>query len=331
MPSYSSQQFLFQRIKELVPPDASLVDAVADILHVSSDSAYRRIRCETPLVLDEAKELCRYFKISLDQLLNIERGSTLFENVRIDLGHYNYEKYISDLIRKVNYVGSFRQMEIVYLTKDMPLFHGFYFKPLIAFRYFFWMKTILQHPDFQNRKFEVDCVSAETENRCRELAMSYHKIPSTEIWNTESINSAILQIEFYRDSGYFSDIEDIRAVYKSLEESIVHLRNQVEYGTKFMPGENPETKKNNFRFFYNRIILGDNTVLIDTDQGKTVYLNYDVLNYMSTTDEKFCNDTFSDLQNMMKKSTLISQTSEKQRNIFFGIILNKIRDRQMNL
>jgi hypothetical protein len=331
MPSYSSQQFLFQRIKELVPPDASLVDAVADILHVSSDSAYRRIRCETPLVLDEAKELCCYFKISLDQVLNIERGSTLFENVRIDLRHYNYEKYISDLIRKVNYVESFRQKEIIYLTKDMPLFHGFYFKPLIAFRYFFWMKTILQHPDFQNRKFEMDCVSAETENTCRELAMCYHKIPSIEIWNTESINSAILQIEFYRDSGYFSGVEDIRTVYKSLEESIIHLRNQVEYGIKFMPGENPETKKNNFKFFYNRIILGDNTVLIDTDQGKTVYLNYDVLNYMSTMDEKFCNDTFSDLQNMMKKSTLISQTSEKQRNIFFGIILNKIRDRQMNL
>jgi len=52
MPDYQSQEFLFQRIKELLPPHAPLVDSVANILHVSSDSAYRRIRGETPLVLD---------------------------------------------------------------------------------------------------------------------------------------------------------------------------------------------------------------------------------------------------------------------------------------
>jgi hypothetical protein len=40
MPDYQSQEFLFQRIKELLPPHASLVDTVANILHVSSDSAY---------------------------------------------------------------------------------------------------------------------------------------------------------------------------------------------------------------------------------------------------------------------------------------------------
>jgi len=34
---------------------------------------------------------------------------------------------------------------------------------------------------------------------------------------------------------------------------------------------------------------------------------------------------------MMKKSTQISQTGEKQRNIFFGILLNKIKDRKKNL
>ena len=60
MPDYQSQEFLFQRIRELLPVHASLVDTVASILHVSNDSAYRRIRGETPLVLDEARELSLY-------------------------------------------------------------------------------------------------------------------------------------------------------------------------------------------------------------------------------------------------------------------------------
>ena len=331
MPDYQSQDFLFHRIKELLPKDATLVDSIAEILHISNDSAYRRIRGETPVVLDEAKELCQHFRLSLDQILNVQSGSTLFQNVRIDPKNYSYEKYLTGLIKQVQYASSFLQKEIIYLTKDMPLFHNFYFKPLIAFRYFFWMKTILQHPDFQERDFELNCVTPEIENLSRELAMGYNNIPSTEIWNTESINAVILQIEFYKDSGYFSSAADIKTVYEALEATFIHLKNEAEHGCKFMPEENPESKKNNFNFFYNRVILGDNTILVVTDRIKTVFLNYDVLNYMTTRDETFCNNCYYDLQNMMKKSTLISQTSEKQRNIFFNIMFNKINDRKNNL
>ncbi len=331
MPNYPSQEFLFQRIKELLPPHASLVDSVAEILHISSDSAYRRIRGETPVVLDEARELCRHFKLSLDQILNVQSGSTLFQNVRVDTHNYKYEVYLHDLIKQLQYIGSFIRKEIIYRTKDVPIFHNFYYKPLIAFRYFFWMKSVIQHPDFADRDFELNCVSPEIEKLSRDLILEYNKIPSTEIWNTECINAAITQVEFYKDSGYFVSAADIKTVYDSLEETFIHLRNQVEYGCKFMPEENPESKKNNFIFFYNRAMLGDNTIMIVTDRNKTVFLNYEGLNYIQTRDELFCNPLYEDLQALMKRSTLISQTSEKQRNFFFNNLLNKIADRKKNL
>jgi len=331
MPEYQSQEFLFQRIKELLPPHVSLVDTVANILHLSSDSAYRRIRGETPLVLDEAREICLHFKLSLDQILNVQGGAVMFQNVRISTKNYSYTKYLTDIIKQVEYAGSFIHKEIIYLTKDMALFHNFYYKPLIAFRYFFWMKSIVHHPDFTGREFEFSILSDEVEKLSMEMAIAYNKVPSVEIWNTECINSAISQIEFYKESGWFTSTSDIKTVYEALEESILHLKNQVEYGCKFMPGENPETKKFNFRFFYNRIVLGDNTVMVVTDKVKTTFINYDVLNYMFTRDENFCNPCYDDMQNMMKRSTLISQTSEKQRNIFFGIMLNKIQERKKRL
>lgn len=331
MPDYQSQEFLFHRIKELLPPHASLVDTVAEILHISSDSAYRRIRGETPVVLDEARELCQHFKLSLDQLLNVQFSSTLFENIRVNSNNYKYETYLSDLIKQLQYIGSFIHKEIIYRSKDVPIFHNFYYKPLIAFRYFFWMKTIIQHPDFTDRDFEMNCVSREIENLSRDLVLEYNKIPSIEIWNTECINAVITQIELYKDSGYFATAADIKTVYDALEESFVHLKNEVEYGCKFMPDENSESKKANFKFFYNRAILGDNTVMIVTDNVKTTILNYDGLNYIQTRDELFCNPLYEDLQNQMKRATIISQTSEKQRNIFFNLMLNKITDRKKHL
>jgi hypothetical protein len=328
MPTDQSQEFLFQRIKELLPPHVSMVDEVSEILHISSDSSYRRIRGETPLVLHEAKLLCDHFHISLDQLLNVQSGSTSFQNVRIDFEQYNYEQYLKGLLQQFNQLRNFQDAEMLYLSKDVPFFHNFYFKPLIAFRYFFWMKTMLLDPGFGNRHFDFNCISTELESLSQELLSEYHKVPSTEIWNTESINSTISQIEFYKDSGYFSSAADIKIIYEALEETINHLKVQVEYGCKFMPGENPQMKKSNLKFFFNRVILGDNTILVITDSIKTTYLNYGLLNYIVTKDEVFCNDCYDDIENIKKRSTLLSQTSERQRNIFFGILLSKIEDRK---
>jgi hypothetical protein len=330
MPGYPSQEFLFQRIKELLPPHASLVDSVAGILNLSTDSSYRRIRSETPLVLDEARELCHHFKLSLDQVLEVQGNGILFQNVRINTKDY-YAKYLSDITKQLEHISSFIHQEVIYLTKDMALFHNFYYRPLTAFRYFFWMKSIIQHPDFAGLEFDFSIMPEEIEKLSREMTRAYNKVPSTEIWNTECINAVITQIEFYKDSGLFANAADIKTIYESLEETILHLKNEVEYGTKFMPGENPEIQKNNFRFFYNRTILGDNTIMAVTDRVKTVFINYDVLNYMYTRDESFCNPFYEDMQKMMQRSTLISQTSEKQRNIFFGIMLNKIYDRLKHL
>ena len=326
----NSQDFLFQRIKEMLPKHDSMVDAVSEILNVSSDSAYRRIRGETPLVMEEAWILCRHFNLSLDQLLEAKNDSVLFRNVRIRNKQFNYRQYLQELHEQMNALNNFMQKEIIYMSKDLPIFHNFYFRPLIAFRYFFWMKTHMAHPDFEKLQFRFDILPPDIEQMSMDLTKGYTNIPSTEMWNTESINSTISQIEFSKDSGHFSNASDSKIIYESLEETINHMKEQAEYGCKFMPGEDPQSRKPNFKFFFNRVVLGDNTIMTITDHVKSAIINYGHLNYIMTNDESFCNDLFGDFENLIRRSTQISQSSEKQRNIFFNIILSKIQDRKHN-
>ena len=328
---HQSQDFLFQKIKELLPPNASLAETVAGILHVSSDSAYRRIRGETLLVLDEARQLCEHFHLSLDQLFNLSSGYILFRSDRIHYKTHTFENYLTGILRQLQQVNGCSNKEIIYLSKDIPLFHNFLLPPLASFRYFFWMKSILKHPDFETRHFTPDCFPEELKNVIVEMMKIYNNIPSVEIWNTECVNSLIFQVEYYKDAGYFSSSGDIKTVYDAAEEILWHLKNQAEHGCKFLPEQNPQHKSDNFKFFYNRITLGDNTIMAITDNIKTAFLNYDVMNYMATRDEKFCNDTYVELQSIMKRSTLISSTGEKQRNIFFNFLTEKIRERKKRI
>jgi hypothetical protein len=329
MATINAQELLFQKIREFIPEGQSMVEAVGEILQLSSDSAYRRIRGETPLVLDEVNKLCERFGLSLDLMLQLQTQHILFRNIRVAQDEYSYESYLTDLVNQVNVIGNCREKEIFYLTKDLPLFHNFYFEPLIAFRYFFWMKTLMKHPDFADRKFDIGCVPQNIRKLSHQLVNEYGKIPSTEIWNTECINTAIMQVEFYRDSGYFSSVSDIRMIYDSMEETLIHIKRQAELGVKLMPGES--SQGNTLRFYYNRVILGDNTILVKADGKKSVYLNYNVLNYITTKDPRFCGQCDADIQNILRKSTLISQTSERQRNVFFGILMAKISERKKHL
>ena len=325
------QDYLFQRIREKLSPDISLSDRVAEVLFISADSAYRRIRGETPLVLEEAKILCEEFSISLDELLKSTPNSTSFTTIILDNSRYSFRKYLEDILNNLKLVASVEQKEILYLSKDIVLFNNFLFRPLFAFRYFFWMKSILQHPDFISAKYSEDLLTPEIEELGKQITSLYASIPSTEIWNTECVNSSIAQIEYYREAGYFKSKEEVESIYSSLRNLIEHLRVQAELGCKFLPGENPLSKKNNFSFFHNRVVLGDNSIMALLNGKKILYLNYDVLNYMITEDERFCNDVYAKLQNLIKRATILSNASEKQRNIFFNILLRKIPNRKTEL
>ena len=52
---------------------------------------------------------------------------------------------------------------------------------------------------------------------------------------------------------------------------------------------------------------------------------------MITRDKRFCNYTKLSLENIMRKSSLISSVSEKERNRFFHVLREKINRRKTDL
>ncbi len=317
------QDFLFQQIKQKLPEGASLAGVVADILHVSEDSAYRRIRCETPLILEEARSLCEQYNLSLDQFFHLSTNSVIFENVDVSHNANDFYSYLSGILEQLNWVASCKEKTIIYLPTDITIFYYFLFKPVFAFRYFFWTRSVMQHPDFQTKQFSTDCLPDDVYEKGKEIVFVYATIPSTEIWNVGALNSFLLQMSNYRELNVM-DNHTALEVYSSMQQLLNHIELQAEHGKKFLPGQTPGLKKDNYTIFYNRGAFGDNSILVLHDGIKTAYVNYDVLNYMTTRSEIFCNSVHAKLQLMMRKSTLISVVGEKQRTILFNNLRAKI-------
>ena len=76
--------------------------------------------------------------------------------------------------------------------------------------------------------------------------------------------------------------------------------------------------------FVNELILGDNTILAELDGARLTFLNHSVLYFVATADERFNRAMFTNLDNLMKKSTMISSVGEKERSGFFNQLRDKI-------
>ncbi len=321
METEGAQLQFFKHIKSILPRHLSLVDAVADVLEVSNDSAYRRIRGEKPIALEEIKKLCSAFKISLDQLLHLDSDSVIFSGKRADPGNFDFESYLQDFLRQHEIINSFEEKELLILPKDVPVYHYYNFPELAAFKYFFWMKTILHYPEYNKTQFDPSSMAEDLMKTGEKILASYNKIPSTEIWNVENINTTLRQVEYYVESNVFDSDDDVLKIYDCLERSVDFVELQAESGHKInQPGKGPQSGAR-FNLYVNDFILGDNTYLPVLNGKKVVFITHSHLNYMSTKNEEFAEYTYRHFQNILHKSTLISVVGEKDRRMFF----NKIR------
>ena len=95
------------------------------------------------------------------------------------------------------------------LPKDVPVYHYYNFPELAAFKYFFWMKTILHYPDYNKTVFNPSRMAENLMKTGEKILATYNKIPSTEIWNVENINTTLRQIEYYKETNVFGSKDDL--------------------------------------------------------------------------------------------------------------------------
>lgn len=319
------QQQFFSFLRKKLPPHLSLVDEVCELLKVGTDSAYRRIRGEKAISLQELKILSEHYQLSLDQVLQLKSNSVVFDAPEINTQFVPFSQYQQGLIKQLTYFNSFKDRKMMYLCKDVPVFHFYVYPEIAAFKSFFWARSILNNPDYNGRKFNLsDSISDENYKQGLEILKAYNEIPSSEIWNYESINSTISQIEYYRDSGIFASRDELQAVYDSFIRMLDHMQLQAEKGHKFLPGSSDLTYRGSYQFYVNEVIIGNNTILVELNDLRASFVSYNVLHYMSTTDPRFTEKAFRNFDTLLSRSAMISVTGERDRNRFFKILREKV-------
>ena len=320
MPKENLLQISFlNRIKNLIPETVSLSDTLSELLEISTDSAYRRLRGETMLDINEIQILCSRFHISFDSFLN-NPGNISF-NYEGMSGSKGFENYLTAILNDMIFIESAANKQIIYSAVDVPIFHHFNYPELSAFKMFYWMKAVVNEPTLNDKKFSPMHISVEFAELGKKIYEVYCKIPSIEIWTDETINSLIKQIEFYWDSGNFASKEDALIVCEKAKEEIETLHLQAERSSKKPALTSAEP---DFTLFHSQIEIGNNCIFTKKDDYESVYLSVHTFNKVKTSEFAFVADTKLWLENLIRKSTQISGVSQIYRYKFFKKASDKL-------
>lgn len=301
---------LIDALREKLPEGENLAGQLMDTLYIGKEAVYRRLRGEVPFTLAEAAMVSRKMGVSLDKLLgNAFHGNALFD---LNLVHHHepIETYYSIVNHYVEMFRGIRDAPATEMgTSSNIVPQTFYLKydALAKFRFFKWM---YQHEDIDfTQCFEEMDLPAKLLERQKEFVAGSQHIKSTcHIWDKMMFQHLVNDIKYFSDIHLISD-ENVQRLKAEILELLDELESIATKG-KFPTG-------NEVQIFISNINFEATYSYVQSKALQVAMIRVYSINSITSQDpEVFC--SLKDwIQSLKKFSTLISESGEMQRILFF--------------
>jgi len=300
-----------------------IIQELEELLNISTDSAYRRLRGETPLTLAELEKINKVYQNIISNIFKNSDDSVRFVYNGPNKNGFEYKLFLQYTLKHFQqYTNNEEDDFLLYNVKDLPIFYYFMFPEISAFKGFIWERTFNPEPKVDH--FQLDFVSKEEIQIGYEILKMYFKIPSIEIWSDEILNSTLNQIKYAYEVGLVNQ-EIVKVLLTKMNELLEKLEFFAKTGFKQIDELNIPIA-GELNIFFNEIMIGDNTVLLKNKNFNLVFLPQNIMSTLVSSNEKLFTHTWQLNQNLIQKSILISKSAERERIKFF----NRLRKKMMN-
>ena len=321
-PKKTGQQVMFfDLIPHPLPANQTLVSAVADVLGINVDSAYRRIRGDTLLSFDEAIKLSKRFRISMDSFANVtfDKNYIRCRYSPLHLKDMNdYLTFIQHISEHIDRLKTAPGSEIFVSTVDIPLLNLFAYRELTLFKLFSWSKCVYGYKyDFETFVKEKEKVETLDSLHAR-IAQNYQIVDSTEIWTAGTVDATLRLINYHAEMEHFEDKQFPILLCEQLQELMNKLRGWAEKGMK-----GPENIP--FKFYVSETEIANTCMLFKRPESSACLVRLYTINGLSISDQRFCRETERWIRSAVQRATLISGSSDTARFNFFKTQRQKIK------
>ena len=303
-----NQDILLRAIRQKVPVQTSVIDAVASVLNISYDAAHRRVSQKSKFSIEETITLCRHYALSMDVLFS-DGNKVLVEKTAEIRNMAGMEAYFKHSAENISSFLQYPGAKMYYSAKDIPLFYTIGGTLLSKFKLYVWL-NLLSGTQNQER-FEAFTINKSLLEHSTKLKAVYDNVEVHEIWNDTTINSTLQQVYYFYQSGLlnFTNAKllcaDLKTILQTAEERCC-------------------TAKSNFHLYYNELLILNNNVLLSAPQKQSLFVPYTMLGYFITSDAATCSNALDFFKHQVKNSKSLNDSGTRDRKLFFNKAHQKI-------
>ena len=316
------QEKFLSLLKTMVASNINLADELADMLNISTDSVYRRLRGQSAFSIDEVGVIAEKFDIPMESIFSTSKQQASFNFNRLYNNANNFIVYLGWYADYLSSLTAVPGTRIIYAADDVPVLRHFNFHYLAAFKAFYWSKAVLNIDYLPNQKFNLEAIPKDLVELNKKTAEVYSKLDCTEIWTNETITSTLKQVQYYWECDFFESNADALLVLADIRQMLNQMNKECEQND-----QEGRERIGHFMLYNSDVMIGNNCVLIEPGNSqlpKRVFLGYNTFNTLSTKDDAFIDETSLWMNNLIKKSILLTGSGEKQRSIFFRKMEEKL-------
>lgn len=301
---------LIKAMREHLPEDTNLANYIMDVISIGKEAVYRRLRGEVPFTFYEVSLLSQSLGISLDQIVGTNRaeGAVFNLNVSSDVSFLdNYHDIIKRYQKLFAFIKDDPEAVVSSACNIIPFTFYSPFERLAKFRLCRWlhqnngMKTIGTMSDL--------VVPEKILESQRKLMQEIRQVPVTyTIFDNNLFDSFVREIKYFAGLNMLTD-DDINVMKQELHRLVDELE-QIASKGEFTSG------KKSFLYLSNINFEATYSFIEKGSFQLCMYRLY-AINYMDSQHPEICRAQKEWIQSLKRYSTLISQSGEIQRMIYF--------------
>lgn len=313
----TSDQFQLNFIKLLLrnlPPHTKAADQIAELLGISSASAYRKLAAQSPFSLSELTTLCETYLISMDEAMYSDPSKVvIFKKTQEVDSLDNLRLYFHTTLQQLQALRNIPEATLYYAARDLPLFFYFRFPHLGAFKILVWLKDSGSDLMQKNEIFDFSKVPEDVLDLGFQLNRTYYDMPTSEIWTPRTMANVFEQIQYFYRSGLLTQ-QDAQLVLSDVARVIDEREQRAR--------ENEKKDNIKAELYSCDFLMMANGALAKLGENKMAWVAFNGINFVHTANPNFCDDYEKAFKQHANLGVLISGSAEKQRSEFF----RKLRD-----
>lgn len=300
---------LIEAVKDKLPTKSNLANTLMDILYLGREAVYRRLRGEVPFTLAEAAIISRKIGVSLDNIVGVSFSNNAVFDMNVVHHDNPFDTYYSIIDKYVKMSQILKEdstSEMGTASNVIPQTLSFNHDILSKFRLFKWM---YQNDNIKCKHFDELELPQKLLDKQKEFAdMRQHIRHNDHIWDSMIFQHTVNDIQYFSDIHLISEEDK-----KCIKEDLLLLIDELED----LAGKGKSETGNDIRIYISSINFEATYSYIEASALQVSMIRVYAINSITTQDTAMFNSLKEWIQSLKKFSTLISESGEMQRILFF--------------